>query len=768
MSGLNDNGNPDSRIEEHPILDAQRLVGSKKDIHFTFDGKNLPAKEGETISTALFANNIHIFGHHFRDNAPQGIYCANGQCSQCLVIADGSPVKSCIVPVKDGMDVRSMVGLPELIADDKQRFHGETIDVETDILIIGGGPAGLSAALELAPSGKKIIITDDKLELGGKLTLQTHNFFGSIADCYAGTRGMDIGYNLSEEVQKFDNVEIWLDSPAVGVFSDKKVGIVRKGSYINVKPEILMIATGAREKNLIFPGADLPNVYGAGAFQTLVNRDLIRTSEKILIVGGGNVGLIGAYHALQANMEVVAVIEALPKCGGYKVHEDKIRRLGVPILTSHTILAAEGKDRVERVIIAGIDQNFKVIEGTEKEFDVDTVLIAVGLSPVNELLEQAIRFGMKVYGAGDAEVIAEASAAIFSGKITGRQILLDITHDEKSLDTEHEELIKLLDNRIELPQQHQDMLETMRIEILKALDSKNVIPKHYMDMLEIMRGKPGKTFQFELPKSHGNKFYPVIRCQQEIPCNPCTEVCPMDSIKIPSGHIMELPMFAGECIGCGRCVQICPGLAINLVVKDGFDPEGKTAGLVIPWEIGTDAKDLKHIPNLQAFTGNREIVTVDYDGNVVGKGKVLFWKLEDWLDRRILVFLEVPIEDADKVASMRLVDFYDKTPENYRKSTQKEYLDVSKLDDDAIICRCERVTKKEIMDEIKNGARDFNDIKAVLRLGMGPCGSKTCSELTMRLFREAGIDLKNVQEHSKRPFEMEIPLKSFLDEKDID
>ena len=93
-------------------------------------------------------------------------------------------------------------------------------------------------------------------------------------------------------------------------------------------------------------------------------------------------------------------------------------------------------------------------------------------------------------------------------------------------------------------------------------------------------------------------------------------------------------------------------------------------------------------------------------------------------------------------------------------------MDVSKLDDDAVICRCERVTKKAIMDEIKKGARDFNDIKAVLRLGMGPCGSKTCGDLTMRLFREAGIDLKNVQEHSKRPFEMEIPLKSFFDEEE--
>jgi len=766
MNGNNGNEHPDSRIEDHPILNAERLVGSKKDIHFSFDGKILKAKEGETISSALFANNIHIFGHHHRDNAPQGIFCANGQCSQCLVIADGVPVKSCIVPVKDGMDVRSMLDLPELIADDAQRKPGETHDIETDVLIIGGGPAGLSAALELAPSGKKIIITDDKLELGGKLTLQTHNFFGSIDDCYAGTRGMDIGYNLAAEVEKFDNVEIWLDSPAIGVFSDKKVGVVKKGTYFNVKPEVLLIATGAREKNLIFPGADLPNVYGAGAFQTLVNRDLIKPAEKLLIVGGGNVGLIGAYHALQANIEVVAVIEAMPKCGGYKVHEDKIRRLGVPVLTSHTILAAEGKEAVERVIIAQVDSGFNVIEGTEREFEVDTVLIAVGLSPVNELLEQAIRFGMKVYGAGDAEVIAEASAAIFSGKITGRQILLDMNKADVEAQKERETLINALKSTKNIPAKYAEILGEMREEMVEAMDEDEKIPQHYTDMLEIMRGKPGNVFKFETPNSYGNKFYPVIRCQQQIPCNPCTDVCPMDSIKIPSGHIMDLPKFEGECIGCGRCVNICPGLAINLVVKNDFDPNGKMAGLIIPWEIGTDAKDPKKAPNLAAFTGNREVVTVDYDGNVVGKGRILFWKLEEWQNRRMQVYLEVPAEDAEKIASMRLTDIYGESSEKYFDSVQKKYVDVSKLSDDAIICRCERVTKKQIMDEIKKGARDFNDIKAVLRIGMGPCGSKTCGDLTMRLFREAGVQLAEVKEHSKRPFEMEIPLKSFLDEED--
>jgi len=165
------------------------------------------------------------------------------------------------------------------------------------------------------------ILVDDKQELGGKLSLQTHNFFGSVEDCYAGTRGMQIGEILVEQLKGQPTVQTWLDSTVVGVFSDKKVGIAVNGSYRLVKAKKILFTTGAREKSLAFPGADLPGVYGAGAFQTLVNRDLIRCAERLFIIGGGNVGLIGAYHALQAGIDVVGLVEALPRCGGYKVHD---------------------------------------------------------------------------------------------------------------------------------------------------------------------------------------------------------------------------------------------------------------------------------------------------------------------------------------------------------------------------------------------------------------------------------------------------------------
>jgi NADPH-dependent 2,4-dienoyl-CoA reductase/sulfur reductase-like enzyme len=222
-----------------------------------------------------------------------------------------------------------------------------------------------------------------------------------VEDCYAGTRGIDIAANLASEVEKHSNIKVMLNTTAVACYHDKKIGVVDDQHYTLISPKKLLIAAGAREKALSFPGCDLPGVYGAGAFQTLVNRDLVRPSQKLFIVGGGNVGLIAAYHAIQAGIGVVGLVEAMPQVGGYKVHQDKIKRLGVPVWTSHTVKSAGGQKRVESVTIAKVDENFREIPGTERTFEADTLLIAVGLNPVDELFDQAKKFGTDIYCAGE-------------------------------------------------------------------------------------------------------------------------------------------------------------------------------------------------------------------------------------------------------------------------------------------------------------------------------------------------------------------------------
>ena len=253
------------RIKKHPIL----IIPKRKRIDFYWNSQKLQAYEGEMISSALFANGIHVFGHHVKDHSAQGIFCANGQCAQCAVISNGIPVKSCMTKVEENMIVESVEGLPALPKTIEYFQFSRIEETNTDVLIIGGGPAGLSAALQLGERGIETIIVDDKDRLGGKLVLQTHKFFGSIEDCYAGTRGIEIAKILEDNIRTYSCVKVWLNSTALYVFSDKKVGIVTNGKHYKIiNPKIVLNAAGAREKSLIFPGNTLPGVYGAGAFQT--------------------------------------------------------------------------------------------------------------------------------------------------------------------------------------------------------------------------------------------------------------------------------------------------------------------------------------------------------------------------------------------------------------------------------------------------------------------------------------------------------------------
>ncbi|MCD6594760.1 FAD-dependent oxidoreductase [bacterium] len=336
---------------------------------------------------------------------------------------------------------------------------------EVPFLVIGGGPAGLSAALAATESGIETIVLDDGLNLGGQLTKQTHKFFGSQME-NAGTRGFVIGQQMVDELEKRSNFEAYMNTTATGYFPDGVVTAVEgEDTFLKFKPHAILVATGASEKMITFPGNDLPGVYGAGAVQTLMNEFGVSPAQKVLMVGAGNIGLIVSYQLMQADVRVVAIIEAMDHIGGYWVHASKIRRLGVPILTRYTIVEVCGKEFVESAVIAKVDDNWQVVEGSEIDVDVDAVCLAVGLSPTTEILFQA---GVKmkyvpelggdvplrnsfmrtsipnIYIAGDVGGIEEASSAMLEGKIAGysaaKSLGADILDFDKRIEKVRNEL----------------------------------------------------------------------------------------------------------------------------------------------------------------------------------------------------------------------------------------------------------------------------------------------------------------------------------------
>lgn len=692
---------PHKRIKSHPILD----IPETKTIEFYWDNKPLKANVGETIASALMANGIHIFGHHPKDGAPLGLFCANGQCSQCLVLVDGHPIKSCMTEVKPGMMITPADGLPDIsglqATSDPVNLDASKEIIEVPVLIIGGGPAGLSAAIELGKLGVTTLLVDDKSSLGGKLVLQTHRFFGSSEAVYAGTRGIDIAVRLAAEVNQQDSVETWLETTAVGVYEEKTVGLwrAREEEYTLVKPEVLLVATGARERSLPFKGNTLPGIYGAGAFQTLVNRDLVKPADNLFIIGGGNVGLIAGYHALQAGINVIGLVEAMPHCGGYKVHEDKLARLNVPILTSHTILEAKGQNHVQSVVISKVDHNFQPIPGTEAEYACDCVLIAVGLNPVDEFIQKAREVGLRVFAAGDAAEIAEASAAIFSGKIKG-------------------------------------------IEIANQLSTDNIkIPEDWHRFEAVLKSRPGDVVELEENLIHEGVF-PVMHCRQEIPCNPCASVCPNGLIHINPHNIRSLPEFCpvegNNCIGCERCVAICPGLAITLV---DFRENPNQPLVSIPLEFSDRPV---HVGDFLPVT--------DIDGFVLGEFPVERVRTLRQFSHTSIVRVQVPAAIATQVAGIRWV----------AHSVQPKtitYSYVNQTEQETIVCRCEHVTAEAIRELIRSGVRDINQIKAITKATMGACGGKTCLSLIKKIFQEEGVPHETVTDPTQRPVYVEVPLE---------
>lgn len=261
-----------------------------------------------------------------------------------------------------------------------------------DVVVIGGGPAGLAAAIRAYDLGAEVLIIEREEVTGGILNQCIHNGFG-LTRFKESLSGPEYAARFIEEVNKRD-ISVMTNTTVLAVNADKTVTAINQTDGIfTVNAKAIILAMGCRERSkgaLNIAGTRPAGLYSAGSAQKYVNIKGYLPGKEVVILGSGDIGLIMARRMTLEGAKVHAVCEIMPYSSGLKRNIVQcLDDFGIPLYLNHTVLKIEGKDRVTGVVIAQVDKDKKPIPGTEKHFDCDTVLFSVGLIPENELTKEA-------------------------------------------------------------------------------------------------------------------------------------------------------------------------------------------------------------------------------------------------------------------------------------------------------------------------------------------------------------------------------------------
>nr|WP_325305100.1 FAD-dependent oxidoreductase [uncultured Dysosmobacter sp.] len=262
-----------------------------------------------------------------------------------------------------------------------------------DLIVIGGGPAGLAAACAAWDSGlRKILLVERDRELGGILNQCIHNGFG-LHHFKEELTGPEYAGRFVELLGK-TGVEVRLDTMVLELTADRKVHMVgRDTGYRVEEARSIVLAMGCRERTrgaIAIPGTRPAGVFTAGAAQRYVNMEGWLPGKRVVILGSGDIGLIMARRMTLEGAKVLACVELMPYSGGLQRNIVQcLQDYDIPLYLSHTVTEIRGRDRVEQVVVSQVDDRRRPIPGTEMVFDCDTLLLSVGLIPENELTGQA-------------------------------------------------------------------------------------------------------------------------------------------------------------------------------------------------------------------------------------------------------------------------------------------------------------------------------------------------------------------------------------------
>ncbi len=411
-----------------PALNRSRTVT------ISFDGVPIEAYIGDTVGSAIYGSGQRLFSRSFKYHRPRGLLCCRGACPNCLVTVDGTPnVRACVTPVAEGMQIRSQNAYPSLefdalsVIDKLDRllpvgFYYKTMmyprslwplyetvlrniaglgtvdfdkpghveyvhrHLHPDVAVIGGGPAGLAAAIAAAQEGVRVVIVDDNPSLGGHLRgdMWSYDEVGE----FSGRRGHDIVTELERRVREAPNIETLTSATAVGLYEGNLIAVAQGETLIELRAGSIVVATGVSDHPLVFQQNDLPGVMLGSAVQRLMRLWAVKPAQRAVVISAHDEGLRVAADLVAAGITVAAVAEHRTDLAD----SPELRLLaeaGVPVLRGWSVAEATGAREVEGAILVQLDAAGRSIPGTEREESCSLIVLSTGLETNSSLLWQA-------------------------------------------------------------------------------------------------------------------------------------------------------------------------------------------------------------------------------------------------------------------------------------------------------------------------------------------------------------------------------------------